>query len=258
MDFSLLTYNLLYNKAHQHVDKIVDKYKPDIFCLQEIQNSKKRLKILEENGYKLAEFSSSFKKFGKIYGVATYYNKDKFKLLNSEIILLPRGVYESFLLLLRTMRGGNNRRTVLKTTFSRKSTSKKVVVYNTHLTVIGANGVRLKQIQKTLKDINIDPKNATIIAGDFNYFPYSRKKLEKLMTRRGLKEATNKIPYTFNREKIKNELLNKIGIKFFPSATNLKLDYIFFKGLKNLKTEKINVRYSDHYPIKSQFNINHS
>jgi len=102
MDFSLLTYNLLYNKAHQHVDKIVDKYKPDIFCLQEIQNSKKRLKILEENGYKLAEFSSSFKKFGKIYGVATYYNKDKFKLLNSEIILLPRGVYESFLLLLKS------------------------------------------------------------------------------------------------------------------------------------------------------------
>lgn len=258
MDFSLLTYNLLYNKAHQHVDKIISKYKPDIFCLQEIENNRKRLKILEENGYKLAKFSSSFRKFGGTYGVATFYNKHKFELLNSEIILLPRGVYESFLLLLRTMRGGNNRRTVLKTTFNYKSTSKKVVVYNTHLTVIGANGVRLKQIQKTLKDINIDPKNATIIAGDFNYFPYSRKKLENLMTKRGLKEATNKISYTFNREKIKNELLNKIGVRFFPSATNLKLDYIFFKGLKNPKTEKINVRHSDHYPIISRFNFNYS
>ena len=71
-----------------------------------------------------------------------------------------------------------------------------ITVCNVHLFVIGSNSLRIKDIDQALKTLNIERKKYFIIAGDFNYFPYQRKKLEKIMKKYGLKEATDKINQT--------------------------------------------------------------
>ena len=38
-------------------------------------------------------------------------------------------------------------------------------------------------------------------------------------------------------------------------GNQMKNDYIYYRGIKLTKTERIEVRYSDHYPIISTFEI---
>jgi len=237
------------------METIVQKLHPDIICLQELETTEENLKQMENYGYSLADYSNSFIKFSKIYGVATFYNPDTLSCTDSSTINLPRGVYELFLYILRILNGGNKSRTVLKTEFIAKINHKNISVYNTHLTLFGSNGVRLKQLNTTLKDIVMNQDKSVIIAGDFNYFPYDRKRLESIMNECGLLEATNDILFTYDRERIKHELIHRIGFALFPSARKLKLDYVFYRGLLNTKTERIDVDYSDHYPIIASFQI---
>lgn len=238
MSFTLLTYNLLYNEALKNIDKIIKKYQPDILTLQEIETLDKNFTHIKNLGYKLADYSNSFFKHQKIYGVATFYKPDKLSLKRSSSINLPRGFYEILLFLLR---GGNNPRTVLTTDFFLKSNKKNLTIYNLHLTTWGTNGVRIKQMKETFRSMSIN-KHPCVIAGDFN-FTYGRKQFEILIDRYDLKEATNNILYT----------LESKFLKIFP--IRLKLDYILYHHLQSLKTEKITVRFSDHYPILSEFEI---
>lgn len=78
MDFSLLTYNTLYGDAVVGLKKICDSQHPDIICLQEIATTNQTFGKIEQLGYKLADYSNAFIKFGRIYGVATFYNPEKF------------------------------------------------------------------------------------------------------------------------------------------------------------------------------------
>ena len=74
MNLSLLTYNTLFNNAVGKLDEVVNIYHPDIICLQEALTGEKSIKKIEKWGYKLADYSNSFVKFGKIFGVITFYN----------------------------------------------------------------------------------------------------------------------------------------------------------------------------------------
>lgn len=237
MLISVLTYNLLFNKALAHFQRVLLKCKPDIICVQEIETTDKNLKKIEEFGYKLVDFSNSFIKFGKIYGLATFYDPQKLSLIESMSLSLPRSYYEFLLVILR---GVNNPRTVLRTEFAVKKGGKRITNYNLHLTPLGTNGIRVKQIKTALEDMHINQKESIIIAGDFNY-PYQRKQFEEMITERGLKEATENIQYTFEGK----------FIKLFP--IKLKLDYILYKNLTLVKTEKILSKDSDHFPILSEF-----
>lgn len=261
MTFSLLTYNLLLNRAYSKLNDIIKKHNPDIICLQEIDTNGNNLSrlVLENNEYRLADYSNSFIKYGQIYGVATFYNTNKFTYTDSEVITLPRSLYE---LISKIFKRANNPRTVLQTALSQKKSKKTVIIYNAHLTAFGTNQVKINQIEETLGDLYKNNNGSAIIAGDFNYYPWARKKLENLMSRYNFREATFEIPYTF-RYSLKGKfgklnLIQQLSAKLHNrlfSTNRMKLDYIFYKNLVLLGSKKVEIKTSDHYPIISTFRV---
>lgn len=257
MDFSLLTYNTLFSDAVVGLKKICDAQHPDIICLQEVDTTDKTFKKVEQLGYKLADYSNAFIKNGHIYGVATFYNPTKFEFLDSKVIFLQKGIMEIIAYLLRIFKTGNKPRTVLKTDFICKKIGKEIAVYNIHLSPYGTNSIRLKQIHTTLADVKlVDTDRPTILTGDFNY-PYGRKKLEALMGEYDMKEATNTIFFTtegsLKHYSFIEKILGSIVFKFFKHK--LKLDYIFYKNCISLFAKKVDVQYSDHYPVFAVFKL---
>lgn len=257
MDFSLLTYNTLFSNALLGLKKVHASQHPDIICLQEIDTSETTFKQVEALGYKLADYANAFIKFGKIYGVATFYNPKKFVFIRSKVIFLPKGFLEIVMYLMRVFRTGRKNRTILKTEFACNKTGHKLVIYNVHLTPNGTNSLRQRQIQLMLDDVKLTKVNKpTIMTGDFNY-PYRRKQLESLMHAYGLKEATNSIFFTMHANAPFSTWLERFASKIFTRfmRNRVKLDYVFYKNCISLLAKKINVEYSDHYPIYTVFKL---
>lgn len=257
---STLTYNVLFNKAVVYLEDIVKSYQPDILCLQEVETDDQNLKRLQHNSYRLADYSNSFFKYGKIYGVATLYNEEKLQLVQSDALNLPKSVYEILLTILRILTVGNKPRTILRTDFRFRANNKIITTYNVHLSSLATNNARAKQLEKVLKDGMSSDKIATVITGDFNYVPYQRKALELLTTMYGFEEATKNILFTYfcpdgkkAQYNLMQRFLARIVKKFYNNR--LKMDYTFYKGLKLKKTERVEVDFSDHYPIISYFNL---
>lgn len=261
MNLSLLTCNTLFNNATNKIDEIINKHHPDIICFQEAMTDSKNIKEVEKFGYKLADYSNSFIKFGRIFGVVTYYNPKT--IVNKESFELNMGINlgEYFFYLFRIVLRINQPKTILKTNFIHKLTKKTVSVCNVHLYPIGSNELRIKHIDKALESINLSKKEPLIIAGDFNYFPYKRRGLEKMMAKYGLKEATSNIKQTMKFTKDgkfeKYNLFQRLSLPFVKKffVKQIKTDYSFYRGLKLIKTERIEAQFSDHYPIISTFKI---
>ena len=258
MDFSILTYNTLFGDALLGLKKICNSQHPDIICLQEVETNTQAFKAIEDLGYKLADYANAFIKYGRIYGVATFYNFNKFTLHDSKIIFLKFGFMEFLAYIMRIFRTGNKPRTILKTEFICNKNQEKVAIYNIHLSTFGTNSLRLNQRPTTLNDVKEgDYGQATIITGDFNY-PYGRKKLEALMDQYDMKEATNTILFTtegsLTHFTFFEKIIGSILFKFFKHK--LKLDYIFYKNCQSLLAKKVDVQYSDHYPVFAVFKLN--
>jgi len=262
MKFTLLTYNVLFNKAFPRLPSILEQYQPDIVCLQEVDTSEENLNKLEKYGYRLADYANCFIEFGKIWGVATYFKPDKFNFLNSKPILLSNGFYELLRMIIRMFKNKGLRRTILKTNLDIKLTKKTVTVYNLHLSAISLNSLRIKQLKKIDLD-ELDKDGSVILTGDFN-FPIERKKLEDIMNKYRLKEATHNLFYTmrfpvtaFNQfgfiYRLLYFLFSKVVRKIW--VNEVKLDYIFYRGLKNISTQRLDYNDSDHFPILSKFEL---
>jgi endonuclease/exonuclease/phosphatase family metal-dependent hydrolase len=265
MNFSLLTYNTFFNNGVNELKKIISYYSPDFICLQEFLIDQSNIKNIEKCGYKIADYNNSFIKLGKIYGVATFYNKEKFKLVENGFFDLSKNVSEYFFNAIKIFFDSKNQpRTVLKTDFIEKKSKEKLSIINLHFFVIATNQARISSLKKILERINLLNKEKMIICGDFNYYPYQRKKLENLMKKYHFKEATKNISLTINPIKesstifknylpIQKFILVPIFKKFFSKT--LKIDYIFYRRLKNIKTLRLENHYSDHYPIISYFQL---
>lgn len=259
MKISLLTYNLLYNRAAEKLNDLIKLYNPSILCLQEVETTEINIKKLIDGRYHLADYANCFIQFNKIFGVATYYLKDKFRLVDSRPIPLSHSIYEGLFSLSQIFNIRGVRRTILMTDLYLNEVNKTITLYNVHLSAISLNGLRLKQLTK-IGFTDITNKKQAIITGDFN-FPLERKKLEIKMKKFGLKEATNNIFYTLHYpnkphnygysklQRIWGYLAKKIWTDKF------KLDYIFYKGLRNTKTTRLETPLSDHFPILAEFEI---
>ncbi len=261
MNLSLLTYNTLFNNAVGKLDEVINKYHPDIICLQEALTDDESIRSIEKLGYKMADYSNSFVKFGKIFGVITFYNQNILEYKDSFKLDLGINPGEFFFNILRIVLGYNQPKTILETNLTHKLSKKKICVCNVHLYVVGSNELRIKHIYNALKSINLSKRMPLIISGDFNYFPYKRKGLEKMMAKFGLKEATANIRQTIKFSKNgKFEKFNLFQRCTLPFINNFfvkqaKTDYSFFRGLKLIKTERIEAEFSDHYPIISTFSL---
>jgi len=243
------------------LDTIIKTHSPDILCLQEVDISEGNLKLIKQYGYEMADYSGTFIKFGKAFGVVTYYNPKKFKLTNTNTLKIGSNLLELVYTIPQLILGINKPKSVLRTDFISKINGKKIVVCNSHLIVIASNSVRVKHIKAALDSLNISPKIPLIIAGDFNYLPYQRKRLDDIMKKYFLTESTKNIRQTVDfTPKGKKEdfsflqgfLIRKINHLF---GNQMKNDYIYHRGVKLIKTERIEVRYSDHFPILSLFKV---
>lgn len=239
----------------------MNEFQPDILCLQEVETTEENLKRIENLSYRLAYFSHSFIRNGKVFGLATFYNTKRLIFLRSRSLKLSRSLYESILTLFRFIKKSSIERTFLHTNFLLSSTQKKISVYNIHLSLYASNAERIRQLKRLLRSSK-KYKNPFMVTGDFNYYPYGRKNLEKLMKEYQLHEATANLRYTFTVskkldtytliQKVAARLLNLTFIRKFLS-NNFKIDYIFFKHMRLIKTQRINITQSDHYPILSIF-----
>jgi endonuclease/exonuclease/phosphatase family metal-dependent hydrolase len=255
MSFSLFTYNTLFNNAADKIGPVLKEYKPDVVCLQEIDTNEANLKIVEKMGYKLADYGNSFIKFRKFFGVATYYNPKKFDHVESTVLYLGSNIIEIAFTILQVILGYKKPKTFLMTELRDKKTRKIITICNIHLYVVGSNALRIRHVKQALGLIKTS--NPLVLTGDFNYFPYQRRALENFMTKHGLTEATKNISQTikFSSNALKTySLFQKLSLKLVGGVlNNLKIDYIFFRRLKLLKTQRIEVDFSDHFPIVSSF-----
>lgn len=239
--------------------ELIKKYFPDIVCLQEVLTEETNLKKIERLGYKLADSGNAFVSFGRIFGVATFYNPKTIKFKKSSIIDLNTSISEYFFYLIRVLAGYNQPKVILKTDFLHKESKRPLSVCNLHLYVFGSNEARINHLDYALKSIDSKKNLSMVVCGDFNYFPYRRKKLEKTMRKHGLIEATRNIHQTMNI--IKGGVLEqftrlqRILIPIFNRfiVKHIKTDYIFYRGLRLIKTERIKNNHSDHFPIYSVF-----
>jgi len=256
MKFSVLTYNTLLFDAQRGLSAIFKKYIPDIVCLQEVDTNESNIAQIEKMGFTLADFSNGFIKFGIVYGVATFIKTASGRCINSKSITLPRGIGEAISYILRIFRTQKKDRTVLRTEFALGELKQKVIVYNIHLSAHGTNGIRIKQLEKTLADIKRSNGSPTIIVGDFNY-PYGRKKLEELMEMNGFSEATHAIGFTTDGKLLHYAFFEKLAMKLFQFIIGKenKLDYVFYKNCSVTSTVRIDASYSDHFPILAKFEV---
>ena len=235
----VLTYNLLYGKAFPHLEKIITKNFPDIIGVQEIEERQVKNFPLNKSinfAYELAASSHSFNKFGKNYNIATFYNKKTLKFSSFNYLNLPRNIYEKILYFLKK---SPFPRSFISSYFLKDST--KFLHINLHLSPWSTDGAKVRQIKKIFESIS-SLSLPIIITGDFN-FPYGKKRFELLLKEYNLKEATKNLSFT-EESKI---------LKIIP--VRLKLDYILYRGMKLIKTTRLEKNSSDHYPILAEFEI---
>jgi len=235
MNFAVMTFNMDFNKAIKRIGGLVEEHHPDIMCLQEINTSRENLAEIEELGYELCDYANSRVKWDNIFGVATFIKNPKIKHVETDSINLPSGIVEVVDFLLN---GGRRQRTVLSSLLTIGNTQLRLI--NIHLSPYTTNHLRDKQIHETFDHLQLR-NEPTIVLGDFNY-PYHRSKFERIFKEYNLTEATTNIRSTFQST-----------IPFLPFK--FKLDYVLFKGVQHVITERIEGRYSDHMPLISKFSL---
>lgn len=263
MRLSILTYNVLFNNALDALESVLNEHQPDIVCLQEVKTTEKNLKKMEFFSYRLADYSHSFIRSGTIFGLATFYNAKRLSFLQSKYLKLSQSLSENIFALLRLIKKSSVERTLLHTNFSLDSSRKKISVCNIHLSLYATNAERIRQLKSILTSSR-RYRGPFVVTGDFNYYPYGRKNLDKLMKSYQFDEATCNLRYTFTISKKMDtynviqrfgaKLLNFAFIKKFFSD-NFKVDYMFYKHLRLVTTKRIEIRHSDHYPILAIFEV---
>ncbi|MCX7997017.1 MAG: endonuclease/exonuclease/phosphatase family protein [Patescibacteria group bacterium] len=240
MKLKLLTYNLFFDKAIADARRVMEEEQPDILCVQELLTDYKALTRLEKKPWKLAGWSNSFVNFWNIYGIATYINTEKWRVLGGRDDSLPSSTYDLWIWLTRGM---HMSRRYMQIRIQHRKSKHEVVVYNTHLTHLSFADFRLAQLRTIFNDMEKASSRHTpvLICGDFNLYN-GKTELEAMLLQYKLKEATTNLAYTFTRHWWFGEL-------------KMKLDYILYRNLEVLETRRLPHYSSDHHPVVSEFKL---
>lgn len=233
----ILSYNIEWGKKLDEAGEwlMTLSPKPDILCLQEIPNRNIAgfKKLLEEKGYSY-KYAPSFTRKGITYGELTAYKKGEISLIFSQVVDLG----SSFIG--RLVSRHNSKWRSLLTVF--KIGNKNFIIVNVHLLPQALNGKRRKQLEvaiealKLLNFLNIP----TLIVGDYNYSSLiGRGGLVRFMAKHGFTIGGKKRMVTHRKWRIKHQT-----------------DYVFSRNCEINRVRSRKIKFSDHYPVFFELELN--
>ena len=241
----IMTWNVLYKERIQNIRSLVKKIDPDIFCCQELTESK-----LFNKANIVKEISKDF--------LAHYYEPTSIKGVKGEELNLGNGVFAKFPIIRRrkfaVWQGdntplGNAEESRIYVEAPLKVDNKKLVVGTTHLSFapyFKVEAGRKLEADRLLEEVK-QHKSQYIITGDFNSTPdtYTIKKLEKLFKSAGPPHGEptfTTIPFEY------------LGFKV--TGLDWRIDYIFITpDIRVVSSKIVNTEFSDHLPIVAEIEI---
>lgn len=229
---TIISYNVEYGQRISEIYNFISSLdeKPQIICLQEFPE--KELANLEKNKIFKKQnifFLKGLSKKDEFFGELTIIDSSKIKVIKTEYLDFGQDRIESIY-----KRKVIKRSAIINVLIIKQ---REISLVNVHLTPLSLHGKRKEQLTQAIDGVK-DSK-ASIILGDFNY--------SSLLTRGGLISFMKKYDYVLAGEKL---VTNKYKYKI-PQ----QLDYIFYKNLSFKETKVLEVTFSDHFPIISQFEI---
>ncbi|MFT4124437.1 MAG: endonuclease/exonuclease/phosphatase family protein [Microbacteriaceae bacterium] len=218
-----ISYNLRKNQASGELLGLVERYGPDVLCLQEAS----RADLPERIGHMLLAHATS----GNRLDLAVYYRGDRFTGHESRAVSLKRGLHDIIAApALERLVGVRMHDT---------ERGREIVVASFHAAPLTArNSLRRNQIDAALAALReLGTGLPTLMVGDYNY-PLFQKRLSALMERDGY-NLTRSDKSTYSRYKVFR------GHFDFATSTGMDIERI----------ETLPKGISDHLPILVTANL---
>lgn len=270
-ELNLVTYNIQHGINSDAIVKNICKlsrlHKVDIFCLQEAHKKKDCpfvADIIQEklgHGWQIRCIIDDAKSYLNA-GECFLWKSSELRLVKLRKLYLPH--ISNLSLIGKTIRTGRKptRRSALIGIFNISNI--KVKIINLHLGWQGGVKHRLNQLNYLVhKSNNLGRFPAEIICGDFNTIGFPcliKNQKQKINAILGpeFQENSRYLPWTCDMRSLDNSVafyglqksLLKLGINF-----RQKLDYIFSKGFRSVKTRIEMMEGSDHFPIIASFRV---
>ncbi|SEC13468.1 Uncharacterized conserved protein YafD, endonuclease/exonuclease/phosphatase (EEP) superfamily [Paramicrobacterium humi] len=181
----VISYNLRKNRAVGELVSLVEEYRPDAVCLQEVDT----VALPQEVGsLRLADSTSRNR-----LGLAIYYNGDRFTAVDTQTFALKKSLHD------RVLRPAHER--LIGTRLTDMEEGRDVIVASFHAAPLTAlNSLRRNQIRSAHEVLHMmGPGVPTLMVGDYNY-PVFKNGLTQRVRGRGY-ELTLSDARTYTRYK---------------------------------------------------------
>jgi endonuclease/exonuclease/phosphatase family metal-dependent hydrolase len=268
----IVSYNILFSKNTDKIIQTILEFADKgatAFCLQEVVLIDDKAFIID---ILLGKLGHNWKAIYNVGRGDVYQNHGTCILWNTRILqyrshkayFLPKlqalALHENIFTLLAGHRPKPMLRRSISGVFRYKNRDIKIT--SLHLDHVGGLMHRNKQLRYLMHQKNEEKVKYEIYCGDFNSFDLLRTGAEKKLLIESFgpdfEEASDKIKWTadlYNTESLGRQTIFLKLIKIFHLHLRRKLDYIWVKNFKVLKTHAINVKGSDHLPIIATLKI---
>jgi endonuclease/exonuclease/phosphatase family metal-dependent hydrolase len=261
---NIATYNTQFSTNPQKIkDDVLALVQQGVFviCLQEIVHYDRSIFILDTLqkvlGSDWREISNLGKeKNNKGMGNSILWNEKKIKLETMQKIFLPKSKFLSIHELLFSLIAGGvlvpfQRRSVIGTFRLR---GKRIRITNLHLDHNGGLYNRQKQLEYVLNCIRKDKKvDGEVICGDFNILDIRKNseeyELQKRIIGSDFQDVTSNIAWTADIGNTKFKYGSFVNLLIRYIHIRRKLDFIWVKNMKSIKSKTLPLNASDHVPL---------
>ena len=168
----VISYNLRKNRASVELEALVNRYNPDMLCLQEADTLALPAEI---STLHLADATSRNR-----LGLAMYYRKDRFAAVETRTFALKKSLHD------RLLTPAHER--LIGTRLKDHAAERELVVASFHAAPLTArNSLRRNQIRSAHEELHtLGPGLPTLMVGDYNY-PLFKENLSEKVQSRGLR-----------------------------------------------------------------------